>query len=132
MIKPTLKKGISNALGLVAFFVFSMTFFTVNVHAQNTAGLAQQVANADRDLADQFQAEAEIEVQEVRSNPDLSQEEKTVREKFLRAAVQNVRVGFEIEESFDVAYNQMISKVNSFAPGLDLKSIMQEYKNQFS
>ncbi|GEM_PF-955717 len=133
MIKPILKKGVCKALGLSAFFVFAMTFFSVNtIHAQDRAVLSQQVANADRDLADQFEAEAEVEIAEVRSNPDFSNEEKIVREKLLRASVKNVRAGLEISDAFDAAYTAQLAIVNNYAPGLNFKSILQEYKNQFS
>lgn len=132
MIKPTFKKGAFKALGLSAFFAFAMTFFGMNTMHAQSASLSEQVNSVDRDYADQFKSAVTTEIQEVRSNPNYGQDEKIVREKILRAAVSNVEAGLEIEDAFTVSYNQLLEKVNTHAPNVNLKNIMLEYKNQFS
>lgn len=132
MIKPTFKKGAFKAIGISAFFAFAMTFFGMNTMHAQTASLAEQVNSVDRNYVDQFESAVNVEIQEVRSNPNYGQNEKIVREKILRAAVTNVEAGLQIEDAFTVSYNELIEKVNTHAPNVNLKDIMLEYKNQFS
>lgn len=132
MIKPSLKKSALQTLGVSALFVFAFVFFGVNnIHAQ-TASIAEQVNSVDRDYAEQFEAEANLEIQSVRNDANMDQDEKTVRIKLLMSAVENVENGFLIEAAFDTSYKTLLSKVNQHAPDVDLKNILLEYKNQFS
>jgi archaellum component FlaF (FlaF/FlaG flagellin family) len=132
MIKPSLKKSALKTLGVSALFVFAFVFLGVNnVYAQ-TASIAEQVNSVDRDYAEQFETEANLEIQSVRNDSNLDQDEKTVRIKLLMSAVENVDNGLLIEEAFDTSYNMLLPKVNQHAPNVDLKNILLEYKNQFS
>lgn len=132
MIKPSLKKSALKTLGVSALFVFAFVFLGVNNVYSQSASPDEFIPNVDRDYVDQFEAQVDVEIQNVQNDANLSNEEKTVRVKLLSAAVSNANNGLLIERAFDVAYNQIDERVQLFAPNVNLKTILLEYKNQFS
>jgi len=113
-------------------FIFAFVFLGVNNVYSQSASPDEFIPNVDRDYVDQFEAQVDVEIQNVQNDTNLSNEEKTVRVKLLSAAVSNANNGLLIERAFDVAYNQIDERVQLFAPNVNLKTILLEYKNQFS
>ena len=132
MMKPSLKKSALKTLSVSAMFIFAFVFLGVNNVYSQSASPDEFIPNVDRDYVDQFEAQVDVEIQNVQNDTNLSNEEKTVRVKLLSAAVSNANNGLLIERAFDVAYNQIDERVQLFAPNVNLKTILLEYKNQFS
>jgi archaellum component FlaF (FlaF/FlaG flagellin family) len=131
-MKPSLKKSALKTLSVSAMFIFAFVFLGVNNVYSQSASPDEFIPNVDRDYVDQFEAQVDVEIQNVQNDTNLSNEEKTVRVKLLSAAVSNANNGLLIERAFDVAYNQIDERVQLFAPNVNLKTILLEYKNQFS
>ncbi len=132
MIKPKLKKGALKTFGACAMLFFAFFFLGVNTSYSQNASPDEYVPNVDRNYVDQFEAQVNVEIQDVRNDANLSNEEKTVRVKLLTKAVSNVNNGMLIERALDVAYNQISDQAQQFAPDVNLKTIVSEYRNQFS
>jgi len=99
--------------------------------AQATATISGLQAQIDDSYVEDKQELLEIEIEEVRTDSQMGDDEKIVRVKLLTRASEYVGHGFLIEDTWDIAYNSLRDIVQSNFPDIPLKSYVTEYKNKF-
>src|SRR6056297_68436 len=96
--------------------------------AQATATISGLQAQIDDSYVEDKQELLEIEIEEVRTDSQMGDDEKIVRVKLLTRASEYVGHGFLIEDTWDIAYNSLRDIVQSNFPDIPLKSYVTEYK----
>jgi len=132
MKKLFLKSATIKKVSLGAFFLFLFAITGISETYSQSVSPDAYVPTVDRDYADQFKSQVESEIQNVRSDNSLDPKERDVRIKLLSQSVSNVYDGVLIEDSFTLAFKQLKDKFRSYAPNVNVKSIIREYQNQFS
>lgn len=99
--------------------------------AQATATLSGIQAQIDDNYVADKQDLLETEIQEVRNDSQMGEEEKIVRVKLLSRVSEYVGHGMLIENTWDIAYSALRETVQSTYPNIPLKDYVTEYKNQF-
>lgn len=99
--------------------------------AQATATLSGVQAQIDSDYVEDMQELLEIEIQEVRGDAQMDDDEKIVRVKLLERAGDYVGNGVLIEDTWEIAYNALREIVQTKYPNIPLKDYVTEYKNKF-